>query len=300
MSYIIGIDAGGTKTKALILTENKEIVFEVDSGYGNPNIDFEAAVSNILDVLNACLESPYGPQCKQVVAGIAGIEAGENRQKINQYLKQTTALPIILVNDAVLAYHSIFELNDGVLTIAGTGSISYGRNGEKEEYAGGWGHLLGDEGSSYDIAIQACKQIIGEKETGITYSPFSLSILNHLGMRDANELKGFIYQATKGEIASLSYIVYLQAKEGSQEAKEIFRKAGTELGNQTIRLIKKLGLENSVSIGCKGSLLEKNIFVQQAFQQTISKELPSSIFLESDCIPASGALAISEIYKLNR
>ena len=81
MSYIIGIDAGGTKTKALILTENKEIVFEVDSGYGNPNIDFEAAVSNILDVLNACLESPYGPQCKQVVAGIAGIEAGRIAKK---------------------------------------------------------------------------------------------------------------------------------------------------------------------------------------------------------------------------
>lgn len=297
MHYIVGIDAGGTKTKGLILTKNKKVLFEAEAGYGNPNINFQGAISNISEVLSKCLESPYGSMCEAVVAGIAGIEAGDNRERVYQNIKQGVHIPIILVNDAVIAYHSIFELGNGVLTIAGTGSISYGKNGEKEGYAGGWGHLLGDEGSSYDIAIQACKLMIKEKEWEERYSSLSNALLKELGMNDADELKGFIYQATKGEIAALSYIVYLQAEEGNQEAKGIFQQAGINLANQTLRLIKKLELTLPISVACKGSLLEKNIYVQKAFKRRLKEQIKSIHFLESTHLPATGALAIAKKYR---
>ncbi|MGE8204906.1 BadF/BadG/BcrA/BcrD ATPase family protein [Heyndrickxia sp. NPDC080065] len=297
MSYIIGIDAGGTKTKGLILTDNKEILFEADAGYGNPNIDFEGAIANISEVLSICLSSPFGSQCHLVVVGVAGIEAGNNRERIHQSLKQAVNIPIILINDAVLAYHSIFELGDGVLTIAGTGSISYGRNEDAEKYAGGWGHLLGDEGSSYDVAIQACKQMIKEKEFGDHYSPLSLAFFKELNIHDAEQLKGFIYRATKGEIASLSYIVFLQAEEGNKEAKDIFERAGIDLANQTLRLIKNLKLTSPLSVGCKGSLLEKNKYVQEAFKSELNKYVESINFLESNNLPATGAYAAAKLYK---
>ncbi|MGE6257764.1 BadF/BadG/BcrA/BcrD ATPase family protein [Heyndrickxia sporothermodurans] len=297
MSYIIGIDAGGTKTKGLILSENKEILFEADAGYGNPNIDFEGAIANITEVLSKCLASPFGLDCSLVVAGVAGIEGGNNRERINQSLKRIVNVPFILINDAVLAYHSIFELEDGVLTIAGTGSISFGRNGETEEYAGGWGHLLGDEGSSYDVAIQACKQMIKEKEYGEHYSSLSLALMKKLNIHDAEQLKGFIYRATKGEIASLSYVVFLQAEEGNKEAKDIFARAGIDLANQTLRLIKKLKLTSPISVGCKGSLLEKNIYVQEAFKKELDKYVESINLLDSIFLPATGAYAAAKLYK---
>jgi N-acetylglucosamine kinase-like BadF-type ATPase len=296
MGLLIGIDAGGTNTKAVILKDGKETVFEATCGYGNPAIHYETALANISFAITACLESGFGNECEEIVIGVAGIEAGENLQKLQQDLKLVTQVPIILVNDAELAFYAYFGPQDGILTIAGTGSISYGRNQERGSYIGGWGHLLGDEGSSYDIAIQACKQMIMEEESNTAYSPLTRAILDSLGMTEVKEIKGFIYQSKKDEIASLAYIAHLQAEKGDRIAQMLFGNAGVQLADQTLRLIHALQLQSPVRVACAGSLLESNRFVQNSFKNRL-KESHFEICIVDEKKPAAyGAYPISKYF----
>ncbi|MED1202781.1 BadF/BadG/BcrA/BcrD ATPase family protein [Heyndrickxia acidicola] len=294
MGLLIGIDAGGTKTKAMILKNATDAVFETACGYGNPAINYKTALANISFAITSCLESEFGGECKEIVIGVAGIEAGENRQKLQQDLKVVTQLSTILVTDAELAYYAYMGDKDGILTIAGTGSISYGRNGEQGSYIGGWGHLLGDAGSSYYVAIQACKQMINEEESNKEYSPLTRAILDRLGMTKVKEIKGFIYQSKKDDIASLSYTVYLQAVKGDHIAQMLFEIAGVQLADQTLRLIHILQLECPIKVACAGSLLESNQIVKNAFRNRL-KDSHLEIHFIDKIIPAVyGAYYISK------
>ena len=119
MSFTIGIDAGGTKTTGLILDSEKNILFQTETGYGNPNVDFDQALSNVWEAVYACLASEYGENCTAIAAGVAGIEAEGNRQRFEDFFATKTDLPVVFVNDAVLAYYALLDGEDGILTIAG-------------------------------------------------------------------------------------------------------------------------------------------------------------------------------------
>ncbi|WP_062108249.1 BadF/BadG/BcrA/BcrD ATPase family protein [Bacillus niameyensis] len=296
MVYTIGIDAGGTKTVGVVLNAEKDILFQAETGFGNPNVQLDQALAHIYQAISMCLASAYGKECKIIVMGVAGIETKENRARFESYFKQKIPLPIILVNDAVLAYHALLGNRDGILTIAGTGSISYGRKGDKDAYSGGWGHLLGDFGSAYDIAIRACRQITIEADQGVAHSHLSRTLMQEMGVNKAEEIKGFIYSATKGEIASLSYPIFVEAESGDEDAKSHFRIAGQDLAKQTFLLYQKLQLDQPLKIAYKGSLLEKNRFAQTAFQSALHEVIGEVQFVQNDITPAIGALTVASIY----
>lgn len=297
MNYTIGIDAGGTKTTGLVLDNQKNKVFQITTGFGNPNVHFENALANVWEAISACLLSEFGHACNTIVAGVAGIESTENRERFAAFFKQHTNKQVILVNDAVLAYHALLGNDDGILTIAGTGSISYGRKGESEGYSGGWGHLLGDSGSSYDIAIKVCQQITREYDQGLSNSSLSLAMMKKLGIKEAPELKSFIYQASKGEIASLSYSIFQEAERGDEQARQFFRDAGEDLAKQTAWLYKKLQMVQPLKVACKGSLLENNAYVQAHFKKTLEKSIGNVKVTFKEISPAEGAISIAALYK---
>ncbi|MBS4195999.1 BadF/BadG/BcrA/BcrD ATPase family protein [Lederbergia citri] len=296
MSYTIGIDAGGTKTTGLIMDSNKNILFQIETGYGNPNVNFSEALDNVWEAASACLYNEFGNKCAAIVAGVAGIEAEGNRKRFEAFFSDKTNIPVIFVNDAVLAYHALLDDQNGILTIAGTGSISYGRNGEKEGYSGGWGHILGDYGSAYDIAIQAFRKITKEADEGLPYSPLSHRLMRELGITSADGLKGFIYNAPKGEIASVSSFLFTEAERGDENAKRYFLDAGVELAKQTYSLFNKLELELPLKVGCKGSLLEKNPYVKAEFEGTLQKLVGNVEYIRNDATPAIGALSAAKLY----
>ncbi|MCJ7841526.1 hypothetical protein MUB24_11600 [Lederbergia sp. NSJ-179] len=300
MAYIIGIDAGGTKTSAMILDKQKNIIFTVETGFGNPQVDYDQASNHVWEAVSSCLQSEFGPKCKQIVAGIAGIEAKHHRANLETFFKQRTSLPVILVNDAVLAYHAMLGEEDGILTIAGTGSISYGRNGEKEGYSGGWGHLLGDAGSAYDVVIQALRKITLEADQGLSHSPLSQALLQKLGVQKAEGMKAFIYQAAKGEIAALSLAIFNEAMNGDKEAKQYFYQAGRQLAEQTAYLHQRLALGRPLKIACKGSLLEKNPYVQTEFKAALSSLVGDIEWIRNEEPAAMGALSVASRYGFER
>jgi len=88
LAYTIGIDAGGTKTTGLILDVDKNIVFQIETGFGNPNVHFKDALDNVWEAVAACLNSQYGKECGAIIAGVAGIEAKGNRKRFEDFFFQ--------------------------------------------------------------------------------------------------------------------------------------------------------------------------------------------------------------------
>ena len=293
MTRVIGIDAGGTKIQGLVLDMNKNILFQSLSGHGNPTVSFDDALTNLSSVTQQCLEYTPSDEVSHIVIGMAGAESGNLAQRIKKELQRMTSLPIILLNDATLAYFSLVGNQNGVLTIAGTGSISYGRNGNREETTGGWGHLLGDEGSAYSLAMEASKQIAREIDSGRSFSPLSRKLMNEINGSDAKDLKGFIYSSAKGEIAQLAKVIHQEAEIGDEAALHLLKTAGGQLAEQTIALIEKLEIPNPV-IALKGSVLEHNPVVQSVFKEIISNRFNCATYRIDSTSPATGAVDVVE------
>jgi N-acetylglucosamine kinase-like BadF-type ATPase len=300
MTRVIGIDAGGTKIQGLVLDMEKNILFQSLSGHGNPSVSFDEALSNLSSVVQQCLDQPSSDSVSHIVIGMAGGGSGNLSQRIKSELNRMTSMPIVLLNDAILAYFSLIGNQNGVLTIAGTGSICYGRNGKREETTGGWGHLIGDEGSAYHLAIEASRQIAREMDQGLSLSPLSRSLLNEMNASDARGLKGFIYSSTKGEMAQLAKVIHREAETGDESALHLLKTAGEQLASQTLALIEKLQIDTKPVIAMKGSVLEHNPVVQSVFKETISTHFSESTYIIDSTSPATGAVDIVEAIQEGR
>lgn len=263
--YHIGLDAGGTKTHAAIVDSNENIIFEMINGPGNVTVNYTDARENIREAVKACLKSEHGKYCEFIVMGVAGIEKGNLKLLLEEYLNNEFQLPILLLNDAELAYYSTLGNSNGILAIAGTGSVFLGKNNSDIFTVGGWGHLLGDQGSSYDIGLHALKLIIYEIDQGGIQTAFSKSLASEYKLYHSSHIKEFVYSSSKAEIAEIAYFIYKLAKAENEHALNILEQAGEKLVSQSLQLIKRLKLKSPIKIGCRGSLLEKNEIVQTCF-----------------------------------
>jgi N-acetylglucosamine kinase-like BadF-type ATPase len=228
---------------------------------------------------------------------LAGIENGAHRDELEKRLKRDFRAPFSIVNDALIAHAGALKGQNGILTISGTGSISYGVKEGTYAFTGGWGHLLGDEGSGYWIAIQAFRHLIDEGETGAPLSRLSQALLKQIGIDDPQLIKSFVYGSSKAEIAALVPVVVDQALDGDLAAERILKEAGKELARTTLRLWKKLGFSDDVSIAMSGSVLLKIPLVQKAFAQEIRKTVCRANIMPAVEPPTKGAyyLAVREL-----
>lgn len=288
--YYICLDAGGTKTYAAIMDHDRNILFSVKKGPGNMAVNTEKATENITDAITACMKSGHGDSCGFIVLGIAGIEKGNSKWQFKQYLEQKFKLPALVLNDAELAFYSVLGDQNGILAIAGTGSIFLGKNNSSVQVIGGWGHLLGDEGSAYNIGIQALKVIVKEIDQGSVQTEFAKSLANEYDIFEPSRLKEFVYSSSKADIAHISLLVYRLAKTGNKHALHLLENAGCELAKQAFQLVKKLEFKSSIKIGLKGSLLEKNEIVREYFKMKLKEYSADISFLLNNDPVVIGAL----------
>jgi N-acetylglucosamine kinase-like BadF-type ATPase len=196
---------------------------------------------------------------------------------------------VVGLHDSQLAHAAILQGEDGIITIAGTGSVSFGCYKGKTARTGGWGHILGDEGSGYWIALEALKRITVEHDTEMDVSLLSQSIFDQLGVHDADGIKEFVHRANKQSIAGIAPIVTSLAKDGERNATSIVNRAGSELAMMTVRLYKRLGMTSGVTIGVSGSILCKIDLVREQFERCLDRDLDQVRILIKDISPTKGA-----------
>ena len=278
MKYIIGVDGGGTKTEAVAYDLNGNLLSRSISGYGNILINEEKALNNIKESIEKCTKGLNKSECVYIYAGIAGSTAGNGKEIIKEYIQ-----------DADLALSALLKGKDGFLTIAGTGSICIGKISGKSIRAGGWGHLLGDEGSGYYIGIQALKSIAYEKDNGQLKSEFTDRILNKLGCKRELDIINFIYNTDKAHVAAIVKLVIQLAKENDSTATQILINAGEELGEMTLRAIKQSGLKENIKIGISGNIIRKIEIVKANFIKYLDMNLGNYSIYDEDISPTLGA-----------
>lgn len=301
MGYIIGIDGGGTKTEAVAYTlEGKELSRAL-TGFSNVLIDKKEAIKNIITAIDECnlkiANSLENNNCLAIYLGIAGGESEEVSSFVTRTLTNRYGVKVKAVNDAVIALASLLKGEDGILTISGTGSISYGVRQGKVKTAGGWGHLLGDEGSGYFIAIEALRLITLEEDMDKYPSNLSKALLKEMGIENRKDIINFVYGSPKGEIAALVPVVVSCAQQGESDAIEILKRGGRELAKTTLIVYESLGFKGHVAIGIKGSILTKISMVREEFENTLKESINQVTIINEEVSPTLGAyyLALKEL-----
>ncbi|MGL5614642.1 MAG: N-acetylglucosamine kinase [Sarcina sp.] len=288
MKYIIGVDGGGTKTEAVAYSLNGEVLEKSLTGFGNLINGEQEALTNIITSIKNLTDKIGIDELEGLYLGIAGCESGDNKEKIKNKIRETLNKEAVVINDGELALKAMLKGEDGILTIAGTGSISFGIKDGKSAKAGGWGHLLGDEGSGYKISIEAIKNMLNEEDNSLEKSKLTLKIMEKLNIKTVDEVIGFVYPATKDEVAILAPVVSMLAEEGDSLSISILEAEAISLAKTTGNVYRKLSFDKC-SIGLVGGVVRKSKVFRSKFEETLRNEINVIDFIEGQCSAAMGA-----------
>jgi Predicted N-acetylglucosamine kinase len=268
MKLIIGVDAGGTKTAAAAYSQDGRLLKEALTGFGNLLNGPEKACENIVEGIRACLVEEAAET--HVYIGAAGIAAGDNKALVEKSVREAFPFATVrVVTDSHLMLYALFEGRDGMLLISGTGSIAYSKRGEAFHRFGGWGQLLADRGSGYDIVRNAVIAMLDDYDHGRPFSPLSDKILAELDT-DVFGMVKFFHSVPKGDIAALLPIIVNQAAAGDKEAAALLFSAGEYLAYMAQELYHTTGYTRPIGLSVSGSVLEKIPEVRESFFKQIS------------------------------
>ena len=231
MTYVIGIDAGGTKTVGLLADESEKVISKAISGGANLLVKGELAVEKVLFDVIESLEAPE--PVAALCLGIAGVGQPGAEQVIREMLRRIgQRQPVRVVNDALVALVAGAPSGIGIVVVAGTGSIAYGVDPEGHTArAGGWGFLLGDEGSAFWLGHYAVRHAIRAADgRGIPTTLYPL-ICEKLGVSHPTELVEWFYdqELSRNRVADLASLVDTASAEGDEAAETLMDQAAKHL-----------------------------------------------------------------------
>ncbi len=301
MKYFLGIDGGGTKTISYLVNEKGEILGRGEAGASAYHVTgIEKAAQEIKKAIDGAIQS--SPEkintLETACFGLAGIDSKQDYDTIYQVLtKQQIAHRIVLENDAVIALVGGNAKAYGVVLIAGTGAISLGINKKgQRKRAGGWGHIIGDEGSGYYIAISgltaALKAYDGRGENTVLLPMFKKK-LNLDKMEDI--MVKVYFSLSREEIASMAYIVFQAAREGDRIAKKIIIKAGNELAQNITAVINGLDLaDEEIEVPLVGGVFKnESSLLIDVIKKNVLKVAPRAKIIKPKFNPVIGAVIMA-------
>ncbi len=273
MKYIIGVDGGGTKTLGILFDTDGNVVRKVLSGVGNFSVDPEQTVENLFEVLETLTSGVDIADLEMIQIGIAGYTNYPHKIELLDRIQGMYTTRTEIVTDAEIALYSVKKDSDldVIMALGGTGSVVMVEHQGKIRFIGGYGHLLGDEGSGYHLAITALKNIIDQYEKSLPGTKLSNDILAKIEAKNYSEIKNFVYNHPKSEIARLSEFIATHALEGDIEAIELFKQEGRLLADQAIKAYNTLPGKPEVMIGLKGGFLLNAPYVKETFVSELRK-----------------------------
>jgi N-acetylglucosamine kinase-like BadF-type ATPase len=231
--HVLGIDAGGTKTVCLLADENGTIVAEARGAGANLHAAGELAVEK---VFHEVMERAIGDLTvvpAAICLGIAGVDREDEAQVVRAIMRRIGYKSrILVVNDALIALVAGARDDPAIVLIAGTGSIVYGRNASGEAArAGGWGHMIGDEGSGFWIGREAVTAVMRAADGRGPATTLTEEILAHFSVNDVSRLPRIVYdrEQPRMSVAAVGSIVQRVSDQGDAVATRILERAADEL-----------------------------------------------------------------------
>lgn len=272
--FFIGVDGGGTRTRALITNERGR---EVGRAEGPPSLADpgrpEVAAGVIAEVARTACEQAGAPvPAAALYAGVAGTGRETTRSGVELALqREGVARRVRVGTDVSVTFADAFEDGPGILVLAGTGSIAWGRAEDGHEArVGGWGSIIGDEGSGYGIGREALRRVARDADGRGPDTELSAAILSRLGLDSLDELVGWSHEASKADIAGLVPVVVEQSRKGDAVAGEILVRAVEELEGHVLTLLQTLGpWGQAPRVALAGGLLEPGRALREPLRKVL-------------------------------
>ncbi len=254
----LGVDGGGSKTLAVIVdAQGQERGRGLAGGANYEAVGLEVAVQNISAAVQLALSAAHGHlPVRKAWLGLAGLDRPADYEALFPRLCSLAEF-VHLTNDADLALSAV-DNAVGVALIAGTGSIALGRNAHGTTLrTGGWGYLIGDEGSGYDIGRQGLQAAVRAADGRGQQTLLLASIMQHWNLQRADDIIGRVYaDHDKAGIAQLSTCVFQAARQGDVVAHAIVQGAADELALAVKTVSEKLDFrQQPLPLALGGGLL---------------------------------------------
>lgn len=257
MEYILGVDGGGTKTTATLYNDRMEVLGHFLGGPMNLQV---VSGDKVKEVFENML-SHFNLEAKSVKIGVGAAGAGrpEDVEKLKSILKEIGFKKYSVSSDAHIGLLAIHGKNDGMMIISGTGSIGFAVKDSTLYRKGGWGHILGDEGSGYFIGLSLGKKLFQSFDRDESFPEKLLQeILKSTDTKNSGEFLKWIYKNDKGEIAKLSSIVLKNID--YRICQEIVEKAVEDLKDLVLHLKRVTNLN---TVGFVGGIIENETIVRK-------------------------------------
>jgi N-acetylglucosamine kinase-like BadF-type ATPase len=299
--HVLGIDAGGTKTVCLLADEHGAVISEARGPGANLHTSGELAVEKVLHELMVAALGDHAVVPAAICVGIAGVDRADEMRTVRALMRRIASQTrVLVVNDALIALVAGAGDGAGIVIIAGTGSIAYGRNAAGEAArAGGWGHMIGDEGSGYWIGKEAVAAVMRAADGRGPVTRLTEGILGHFGAEDVSGLPRIVYEREepRQRVAALGPIVQHAAATGDAVATRILEAAADELVLSARSVTAKLEMRGDpFTFLLAGSVFRVVPWLAEELPRRLIEVAPRSQARLLDHEPASGAvwLALAE------
>ena len=301
-ALVLGADGGGTKTTGL-LAESSGTLLASGRGEGsNQNvIGIDNAARNLAGLIETLARTAgrHVAEIGSVVLGLAGAWAERDREVLigaiqtRLHAMGLPSLPISIQTDGRIALEGAFDGGPGVVALAGTGSVVMGKTPEGETLSiGGWGRVIGDEGSGYFIGLEALRAVSREIDGRGEAGRLRASISTRFGLETRERIIAAIYRE-KFDIPSIAPAVLEAAEAGDRVALGILGIAAREFSLQVVTAVDRLGLQGGTGVVMAGVLIDHDTIYARMLAEEIKKASPAVDFCAPLNGPAHGALLLA-------
>lgn len=293
MAFFLGIDGGGSKTSCVV-GDDLSILGRGTSGGSNiVRLGKESARHSLHEAIHqACAAAKITPkQIHQGCAGLAGAARAEVRDTAQRIIAEIIPSKIEVTADMEIALEAAFGDGAGVIVIAGTGSIAYGRNTKGETTrAGGWGFAISDEGSGYWIGRTAVAIAVAEGEQTQDTCLLKL-IAKAWGVTAHQEIVLKANASPAPDFAALFPIVVQAAEKQNKQAQTVLGRAASELAGLAKDVINRAFTDQAnVPVAMSGGVFAHSTQVREDFSKQLSAECPQTRLTHEVVEPVQGAL----------
>ena len=295
MGHFLGIDGGGTRTTACLSDEKGRIVARVVTGPSNPlKVGVKNAQQEILRASRAVLRQVRGIRLEAVCLGLAGTDRPQVHKPMFNWLRRSLpARHHLLTSDAAIALRAAVANSPGVVVISGTGSIAYGRDDRGRVLrAGGWGSLLDDAGSGYDLGRKAIMAALRDHDGRGPYTQLSAKVCRALKISDITQVVQT--PLTSIEVAALFPLVLDAARRRDAVAQSLCEEAGKDLADLALALLRRMGwLRRVIPVVYAGGVFRSSVRIRRSVTRHLRRQAPQARILLLRHPPVEGALALA-------
>jgi len=317
---VAGVDGGGSKTACLLVTRDGQALGEGVAGPSNyQSVGAALTLSALRESLAAAVAAAVAGGRSLRVSGLclalAGVDRPADRDAVRVLTQELFDRPpaglswnlpadgTVIVNDAVAALVGGTGRAEGVVCVAGTGSIAFGMNGAgQRSRAGGWGHVLGDEGSGYAVGLAALRAVCRAADGRGPETVLSRLVLDECGLSHASGLIGLAYGGWGApQIARLAPLCGAAAATGDAVAGAILEEAAAELALAAATVAGELGLGSGsgeaapvgFEVVTSGGLWTGLTGLRERFSGGLRRLAPAASVIDPRHTPVQGAALLA-------